>query len=150
MQTVAFLGLGVMGSGMAARLIDAGFPVIAWNRSAARAAPLQRKGAKVAASASEAAAGADVIITMVADDAASRDVWLGRQGAMASARPGAIAIECSTVSPGWVVACAREAAARGGVLIEAPVLGSSTRARDGQVVFLTCGDAAVLERARPI
>jgi 3-hydroxyisobutyrate dehydrogenase len=150
MQTVAFLGLGVMGSGMAARLIDAGFPVVAWNRTASRADPLQRKGAKVAASPSEAAADADVIISMVADDAASRGVWLGATGALASARPGAIAIECSTVSPPWVVELAREAAARGCGLLDAPVLGSRPQAAEGQIVFLVGGDAALLERARPV
>ena len=92
MQTVAFLGLGVMGSGMAARLLDAGFPVVVWNRSAARAEPLRSKGAAVAASPSAAAAQADVILAMVADDGASREVWLGANGALASAR--------GTTSPG--------------------------------------------------
>jgi 3-hydroxyisobutyrate dehydrogenase len=150
MNTVAFLGLGVMGSGMAARVIDAGFQVIVWNRSPARAEPLQKKGARVAASPSRAAVGADVIVSMVADDAASREVWLGRDGAMISARPGAIAIECSTVSPAWVVELASEVAARKCVLLDAPVLGSRPQARDGQLVFLAGGDAATLERVRPI
>lgn len=150
MHTIAFLGLGVMGSGMAARLIGAGFHVNAWNRTAARAEPLQRQGATLAASPSAAAAGADVIVAMVADDAASREVWLGRNGAMASAGPGTIAIECSTVSPGWIVELAREAAARQCLLLDAPVLGSRPQARDGQLVFLAGGDAAVLERVRPM
>lgn len=150
MHTIAFLGLGVMGSGMAARLIGAGFHVNAWNRTAARAEPLQRQGATLAASPSAAAVGADVIVAMVADDAASREVWLGRNGAMASAGPGTIAIECSTVSPGWIVELAREAAARQCLLLDAPVLGSRPQARDGQLVFLAGGDAAVLERVRPM
>lgn len=150
MQTVAFLGLGVMGSGMAARLVDAGFPVIVWNRSPSRAEPLQRKGATVAASPSEAAARADVIISMVADDGASRGVWLGPQGALAAARPGTIAIECSTLSPAWVGDLAREVAATGGALLDAPVLGSRPQAAEGQMVLLVGGDAAVLERVRPI
>ena len=88
MQTVAFLGLGVMGRGMASRLIDAEFPVTAWNRSPSRVEPLQRKGATAASSPAEAAAAADVIVSMVADDGASREVWLGAQGALASARAG--------------------------------------------------------------
>jgi 3-hydroxyisobutyrate dehydrogenase len=150
MQTIAFLGLGVMGSGMAARLVDAGFPVIAWNRSAARAEALRRKGAQVAASPSEAAAGADVIIGMVADDAASREVWLGRAGALASVRTGTIAIECSTLSPAWVGELSREAASRGCAMLDAPVLGSRPHAADGQLLFLVGGDASVLERVRPI
>jgi 3-hydroxyisobutyrate dehydrogenase len=135
---------------MAARLVDAGFPVIAWNRSAARAEPLQRKGAAVAASPAAAAANADVIISMVADDRASREVWLGANGALASARPGTIAIESSTVTPGWIRELAREAAARGVTLLDAPVLGSRPQAADGQMVFLAGGDASALERVRPI
>jgi 3-hydroxyisobutyrate dehydrogenase len=150
MQTVAFLGLGVMGSGMAARLVEAGFAVVAWNRSAARAEPLQRKGATVAASPSEAAARADVIISMVADDAASREVWLGANGALLAARPGTIAIECSTVSPAWVRELADSVAARGGALLDAPVLGSRPQAAQGQMVFLVGGDASTLERVRSI
>ena len=149
-MTIAFLGLGVMGGGMAARLIDAGFEVVAWNRTAARAAPLREKGARLAASPSEAAAGADAIVAMVADDAASRDVWLGRDGAMASARPGAIAVECSTVSPAWIAELGREVTGRACTLLDAPVLGSRPHARDGQLVFLVGGDAAALERVRPI
>jgi 3-hydroxyisobutyrate dehydrogenase len=149
-QTVAFLGLGVMGSGMAARLIDAGFQLSVWNRSPGRAEPLQRRGAAVAASPAQAAARADVIVSMVADDAASREVWLGRDGAMASARPGTIAIECSTVSPVWVGELAREIGARGCGFIDAPVLGSRPHAHDGQLTFLVGGEAAVLDRVRPI
>jgi len=135
---------------MAARLVDAGFPVIVWNRNLSRAEPLQRKGATVAASPSDAAARADVIISMVSDDGASRDVWLGREGALRAARPGTIAIECSTLSPAWVGDLAREVAARGAVLLDAPVLGSRPQAAQGQMVFLVGGEAAVLERVRPI
>ena len=150
MQTVAFLGLGVMGSGMAARLLDAGFPVVVWNRSAARAEPLRSKGAAVAASPSAAAAQADVILAMVADDGASREVWLGANGALASAREGTIAIECSTVSPAWVDELAGAAASRRCILVDAPVLGSRPQAKDGQLVFLVGGGADHVERVRPV
>jgi 3-hydroxyisobutyrate dehydrogenase len=149
-QTVAFLGLGVMGSGMAARLIDAGFQVSVWNRSPRRAEPLQRRGAAVAESPAQAAARADTIVSMVADDEASRQVWLGRDGALASARQGTVAIECSTVSPVCVGELARESAARGCGFIDAPVLGSRPHAQDGQLTFLVGGDAAILDRVRPI
>lgn len=148
MERVAFLGLGVMGRGMAARLAGAGFPVVVWNRNPARAQPLVEKGATAARSPSEAAAGADVIVSMVADDVASRAVWLGREGALASARRGAIAIECSTVSPPWIAELARETAARGCALVDAPVLGSRPHAQDGQLLFLAGGEPAVLDRAR--
>ena len=135
---------------MAGRLAGAGFPLVVWNRSPARARPLLEKGATPARTPSEAAAGADVIVCMVADDAASRDAWLGRDGALASARRGTIAIECSTVSPPWIAELAREASARGCALLDAPVLGSRPHAHDGQLLFLVGGDAAVLDRARPV
>jgi 3-hydroxyisobutyrate dehydrogenase len=150
MQIAAFLGLGVMGRGMAARLVGAGVPVVVWNRNPARAEPLQRLGAAVAASPAEAAARADVIISIVSDDGASRDVWLGPGGALGAVRPGTIAIECSTLSPAWVIDLAREVEAKGSVLLDAPVLGSRPQAAEGQMVFLVGGDAAVLERVRPI
>jgi 3-hydroxyisobutyrate dehydrogenase len=139
-----------MGGGMAARLIDAGFGVAAWNRTPARAEPLARKGASIAATPARAAADADVVISIVADDTASREVWLGRDGALSSARLGTIAIECSTVSPPWIAELAREARTRGCDLIDAPVLGSRPHAHDGQLTFLVGGDAEVLDRVRPI
>src|SRR5262245_60118506 len=102
MQRVAFLGLGVMGSGMAGRLVGSGFQVSVWNRNPARAGDLVRQGAALAASPAEAAADADVVLAMVADDRASRDVWAGAGGALAAMRRGAIAIESSTLTPAWV------------------------------------------------
>jgi 3-hydroxyisobutyrate dehydrogenase len=150
MQSVAFLGLGVMGRGMAARLLGAGFPVAVWNRNPARAEALQRQGAVVAASPAEAAASAGVIISMVSDDDASRNVWLGPGGALDAARPGTIAIECSTLSPAWVGDLAREITAKGSMLLDAPVAGSRPQAAEGQLVFMVGGDAAVLDRVRPV
>src|SRR3712207_1040305 len=99
MQRIAFLGLGVMGAGMTNRLLDAGFPLTVWNRNAARAEPLRARGAAVAATPREAAAAADVVIAMVADDNASREVWTGADGALEGVRGGAVAIESSTLSP---------------------------------------------------
>ena len=80
---VALIGLGLMGSGMARRLLGAGFPLAVYNRKRERAASLASEGAHVAATPREAAARADVVLSMVADDAASRAVWLGEDG-----RPG--------------------------------------------------------------
>jgi 3-hydroxyisobutyrate dehydrogenase len=150
MQKIAFLGLGVMGSGMAARLAAAGFPVTAWNRSAARADALRQRGAVIAGSPRQAAEDGDVIISMVADDTASRRVWTADDGALASVRADAIVIECSTVSPPWILELADLAAARGAAFLDAPVTGSRTHAAAGELVFLVGGDAVVLERARPV
>jgi 3-hydroxyisobutyrate dehydrogenase len=150
MENVAFLGLGVMGGGMAARLVAAGFPLTVWNRTPARAAALRHAGTAVAATPREAAAGADVIVSMVADDRASRAVWTGADGALASARRGAIAIECSTLSPGWILELSALAAARSVSFLDAPVTGSKPHAANGELLFLVGGEADVLDRARPV
>ena len=146
---VALIGLGLMGSGMARRLLGAGFPLAVFNRNRERAAPLGAEGAHVAATPREAAARADIVLSMVADDAASRAVWLGENGALAGTAPGAVLVECSTLSVGWIEELAREAAARGSELLDAPVTGSRSHAASGELCFLVGGSAAALETARP-
>jgi 3-hydroxyisobutyrate dehydrogenase len=147
---VALIGLGLMGSGMARRLLGAGFPLSVYNRNPERAAPLAAEGAHAAASPREAAARADVVLTMVADDAAARAVWLGEQGALAGAARGAVLVECSTVTVEWIEELARAAAAAGCVLLDAPVTGSRTHAASGELSFLVGGPLAALETARPV
>ena len=98
MTQVAFIGIGRMGHGMAGRYLDGGFTVALWNRSKPKAEDLIARGARWASSPADAADGADAIVTMVADDEASRAVWLGADGAASRAKAGTIAIECSTVS----------------------------------------------------
>src|SRR5258706_15315768 len=97
-NNVAFIGLGHMGHGMAARYLDSGFTVAVWNRSKSKAEDLIARGARWAASPVDAADGADAVVTMVADDAASRAVWLGKDGGAATAKTGSLGIECSTLS----------------------------------------------------
>jgi 3-hydroxyisobutyrate dehydrogenase len=150
MNSIAFLGVGTMGGGMAARLVGAGFTVTVWNRHVWRAQALVARGARVAASPRDAATGADLVIGMVADDAASRAVWLGPDGALAGAPRGAILIESSTLSPAWIVELAHLAAARGCEFLDAPVTGSRTHAASGELLFLVGGSPAALERARPV
>jgi len=150
MTSIAFFGLGTMGGGMAARLAGAGFPVTVWNRSAARTQRLKDLGATVAASPRDAAANADVVISMLADDPASRLAWTGDTGALGAMRPGAVLIECSTISPVWIEELGRLAAERGCPLLDAPVTGSRPQAEKGELRFLVGGDAAVLEQVRPI
>jgi 3-hydroxyisobutyrate dehydrogenase len=150
MKNIGFLGLGVMGTGMVPRLLDAGFAVTVWNRKAARAEPLRAKGATLAASPREAAAGADVVIAMVADDAASRAVWTGEDGAVEGLREDAVAIDCSTLSPAWVIELAGIVAARGGSFLDAPVTGSKPQAAGGELLFLVGGDPAALDSVREV
>jgi 3-hydroxyisobutyrate dehydrogenase len=149
MQRIALLGLGTMGSRMAANWINRGFSVSVWNRTRAKAEPLAAMGAAIAASPGAATENADIVWAMVADDDASRDVWLGGEGALAGIRPGAIAIESSTLSPAWVRELAGLAAASGVDFLDAPVGGSKAVAAEGKLAVFVGGEAAVLERARP-
>lgn len=150
MTSVAFLGLGVMGGGMASRLLSAGFAVSVWNRSADRAEALRELGATVGRSPREAAAGADVVITMVADDAAARTVWLEAEGAIGGARQGAVLIDSSTVSPKWIAELGTAGTACGCEVLDAPVTGSRTQAASGELLFLVGGETATLDRVRPV
>jgi 3-hydroxyisobutyrate dehydrogenase len=149
MTKVAFIGLGRMGHGMAGRYLDAGFEVAVFNRSKAKAEDLIARGARWAASPAAAADGADAVVTMVADDEASRTVWLGKEGAAATAKAGTLAIECSTVSYQHALDLSRELRARGLVYIDSPVTGLPDAAAAGKLTLLVGAGPADLERARP-
>ena len=144
------MGLGIMGSGMARRLLGAGFPITVYNRTREKVAPFASEGATVSGSPREAAAEAEVIITMLADDLAARGVWLGDHGALAGAAKGALLIESSTVTPGWVMELSGLAAKRGCEFLDAPVTGSKKHAAGGELNFLVGGTPDALERARPL
>jgi 3-hydroxyisobutyrate dehydrogenase len=148
-ETVALLGLGIMGGGIGQNLLRAGFPLRVYNRTAAKAEPLAALGAAVAASPREAAQGAQIIISMVGDDLASRAVWLGEQGALAGAGPDATLVECSTLSLDWARELAGLAAARGLAFLDAPVTGSKDAAAAGELRLMVGGEPEVLERVRP-
>jgi len=149
MTKVAFIGLGRMGHGMAGRYLDTGFSVAVWNRSKAKAEDLIARGARWAASPSDAADGADAVVTMVADDAASRAVWLGNDGAAAKMKSGALAIECSTVSYQHALDLSRELRGRGFVYVDCPVTGLPDAAAAGKLTLLVGAAPADLEKARP-
>lgn len=149
MAKVGFIGLGRMGHGMAGRYLDAGFTVAVFNRSKAKAEDLIARGARWASSPAEAADGADAVVTMVADDEASRAVWLGKDGAATTMKPGVLAIECSTVSHQHALDMAHELRGRGLVYIDCPVTGLPQAAASGKLTLLVGADAADLERARP-
>jgi len=138
-----------MGSGMAANLLKAGFRLTVYNRTEAKAQPLVAAGARYAATPAEAAQGATIAIGMLADDAASREVWTGKDGALNSIAKGAIAIESSTASPAWITELAALASAHGAEFLDAPVTGSRTQAAEGQLTFLVGGSASALETATP-
>jgi 3-hydroxyisobutyrate dehydrogenase len=149
MTRVAFIGLGRMGHGMAARYLDAGFTVAVWNRSKAKAEDLIARGARWSTSPEDAAIDADAVVTMVADDEASRQVWLTRDGAAATMKAGTLAIECSTVSYRHALDLARELRERGLIYIDSPVTGLPDAAASGKLTMLVGADPADLEKARP-
>ena len=149
MARVAFIGLGRMGHGMAGRYLDAGFTVAVWNRSKAKAEDLIARGARWATSPEDAAIDADAVVTMVADDEASREVWLTRDGAAATMKAGTLAIECSTVSYQHALDMARELRGRGLIYIDSPVTGLPDAAAAGKLTLLVGAEPADLEKARP-
>jgi len=149
-QSVALMGLGTMGSGMAANLLKAGFPLTIYNRTIGKTAPFAEMGARIASTPSEAAGGANVIISMLSDDTASREAWMGRNGALFAASDSATLIESSTVSPAWIGELAKHAADRRLEVLDAPVTGSRLQAEQGQLTFLVGGAEQVLAKAAPV
>lgn len=145
--TVAFLGLGRMGAPMAARLAAAGHELRVWNRT-----PRPERtpaGATAAATPAEAVAGAQVVVTMVADAAALDAVLDGPDGLLEHAAPGTVLVDMSTIGPAAARAVAARAAEHGLAFLDAPVSGSVPAATDGTLVAMVGGEAAALEQARP-
>jgi 3-hydroxyisobutyrate dehydrogenase len=149
-KKVAILGLGTMGAGMAANLLKAGFSLNVYNRTPAKAKTLVDSGAHLASTAAQAAEGASVVISMLSDDSASREVWLGGGGALEAVGENAILVESSTVSPSWVAELAELAARCGANFLDAPVTGSRMQAEAGQLSFLVGGNDATVEAATPV
>ncbi|HEY6453993.1 MAG TPA: NAD(P)-dependent oxidoreductase [Steroidobacteraceae bacterium] len=151
MCTVAVLGLGKMGSAMAARLLASGHSLHLYNRTSARAASLVRKGAQLFATPAQACTGVDAIICMVADDPASQAIWSGAQGVLAGTpKPNAFAVECSTLSHAWVLELATKARAGGLRYIDAPVTGLPDQAAAGELTLLVGAATADLAAAREV
>jgi len=149
--TAAVLGTGRMGSAMAERLAGQGVAVVVFNRTPDRALALaERIGATTAATPAEAASRSDVVISMVADDAAVRDLFDGPDGVAAGIRAGSIAVDMSTVLPGTIRSIAPAVRARGAGILDAPVSGSVSSTLAGELAIMAGGEAGDLERARPI
>jgi 3-hydroxyisobutyrate dehydrogenase-like beta-hydroxyacid dehydrogenase len=148
--TVGLIGLGLMGKPMGRNLLNAGFPLVVWNRTAARAEDLVGEGAKLAANPRETAAAADVLITIVSDPPALEEVLWGQQGAMEGLRRGSIYMDSSTISPELARRVAATCGERGVDFLDAPVTGGDWGAKKGELVFMIGGKAEVLERAKPV
>ncbi|MHB9118123.1 MAG: NAD(P)-dependent oxidoreductase [Burkholderiales bacterium] len=151
MKNIAVLGLGAMGSRLAGNLLDAGYRVNVYNRTARHSLALEAKGAIPAASPREACMQADIVIGMVTDDEASRQLWThAESGAIHGLRKGAVAVESSTLSPAWVRELSGAIGQRGAHFLDAPVLGSRPQAEAHQLVYLVGGEATALAEAREV
>jgi 2-hydroxy-3-oxopropionate reductase len=149
-ETVGFIGLGIMGRPMAANLLAAGFELAVWNRSPEPQHALVAQGAQGAESPAALARASDIVITMLSDDEALRAVLNGPDGVIANARPGALVIDMSTVSPALSQELATRAAARDVHMLDAPVSGGDVGARDGTLSIMVGGEADDVERSRPL
>ena len=147
---VAILGLGIMGAGMANRLLSANFPLTVYNRNREKSVPFADAGAFIAASPREAASRSEIILSMVGDDAASRNTWFGENGALAGASPNSVLIESSTLSGEWIQELAAKAGERGCRFLDAPVTGTKPHAASGELLVLVGGSADALDAARPV
>jgi 2-hydroxy-3-oxopropionate reductase len=148
--TVGLIGLGLMGKPMGRNLLKAGFPLIVWNRTAARVVDLVREGAKLAENPRETASQSDVLVTIVSDPPAVEQVLFGENGAFDGLRRGSLYIDSSTVSPELARRVGRDCAARDIDYLDAPVTGGTWGAEKGELVFMVGGKEKVLERAKPI
>lgn len=150
MTTVAFLGLGIMGAPMAANLIDAGFDVVAYNRTRTKTDALAEKGARAADSIEDAVVNADVIVTMLPDSPDVEAVVLGDGGVLVHAPSGALLIDASTIRPDVSRAIAEAARARGLRPLDAPVSGGEQGAKDATLSIMVGGEAEDVEAARDV
>ena len=148
LETVAVVGLGRMGQQMAARLAENGFSLRVWNRTRGRAEGLP--GAAICASPEEAATGASIVISSLADDTAVREVVLGAHGLLAGLAPDAVHLGTSTISVRLARELAAAHAAAGRLFAATPVLGRPDAAARGELWILTGGDAAAMARAQPV
>lgn len=149
-ERVGFIGLGIMGTGMARNLLKAGFPLQVWNRTAKRAEALVAEGATAAESPAALAAASDIIITCVSDTPDVEAVILGDDGVIAGVRSGALVIDMSTISPQATLAIGERLAERGVHMLDAPISGGSEGAARGTLSIMIGGDAEDVARAQSV
>jgi 3-hydroxyisobutyrate dehydrogenase-like beta-hydroxyacid dehydrogenase len=147
---LGYIGMGSMGSRMAARLIASGYDLTVYNRQRERIRPLEQRGARVAATVRDLAANSDIVFSSVADDAAVDAVLAGPAGALSAARPGTIFIDMSTVMPSTSRRLHEEALQKQVSFLDAPVSGSTPQAEQGQLVIFVGGEQPIYDRCRPI
>lgn len=149
-ERVGFIGLGIMGQGMARNLLKAGFNVCVWNRTASKADALVAEGAQVGQSPADVAAQCDIIVTCVSDTPDVEAVILGENGVIHGAKAGSLVIDCSTISPQATKDIAAQLAAKGIHMLDAPVSGGSEGAAKGTLTIMVGGAAEDVQRAMPV
>jgi 3-hydroxyisobutyrate dehydrogenase len=149
-ERVGFIGLGIMGRGMARNILKAGFPLRVWNRTASRMDELAAEGAGPASSPGDLAFHSDIIITCVSDTPDVEQVLLGEGGVIHGARPGSLVIDMSTISPQATQRIAAQLAERHIHMLDAPVSGGSEGAARGTLSIMVGGDVTQFERALPV
>lgn len=149
-ETVGFIGLGIMGSGMARNLLKAGFDLYVWNRTASRMAPLVSAGARGASDASAVATKADIIVVCVSETQDVEEVLFGESGVIKGARPGALVIDTSTISPEATITMEARLRVAGLRMLDAPISGGSEGAANGTLSIMVGGDAADVDRAMDV
>ncbi|HET9755846.1 MAG TPA: NAD(P)-dependent oxidoreductase [Candidatus Limnocylindrales bacterium] len=150
MDRVGFIGLGTMGSAMAANIVRAGFPLRAWNRTPGRAPELADLGASLAETAAAVAADSDIVVICVSDTPDVESVLFGPDGVAAGAREGTLVIDCSTIAPSGSWKFAERLHGLGLAMVDAPVSGGSEGARNATLTIFVGGHERDVERARPV
>jgi 3-hydroxyisobutyrate dehydrogenase len=148
-ETIGFIGLGIMGRGMAHNLLKAGFDLTVWNRTASKADELATAGAQVAASPADLAARCGIILVCISDTPDVQQVILGQSGVLEGLKPGALVIDHSTISPQVTRQLAAKLAEKGAYMLDAPVSGGSEGASSGTLSIMVGGPADQFERALP-
>ncbi|HEX9921987.1 MAG TPA: NAD(P)-dependent oxidoreductase [Anaerolineae bacterium] len=149
-ENVGFIGLGIMGHGMAHNLLKAGFPLTVWNRTASKVDPLVKAGAQAGKDPADIAARSDVIVICVSDTPDVEAVILGEGGVLAGARAGSLVVDCSTISPTVTQKLAKTLAEKQVAMLDAPISGGSEGAAQGTLSIMVGGDAKDFERALPV
>jgi 3-hydroxyisobutyrate dehydrogenase len=149
-EHIGFIGLGIMGQGMARNLLKAGFPLRVWNRTASRMQPLVDEGAKAGASPADVAAHSDIIVTCVSDTPDVEAVILGEEGVIFGAKPGSLVVDCSTISPQVTKQIAATLGEKDIHMLDAPISGGSEGAARGTLSIMVGGEADQFERAMPV
>jgi 3-hydroxyisobutyrate dehydrogenase len=149
-ERVGFIGLGIMGQGMANNLLKAGFQVRVWNRTASRMDALVEAGAQAGSSPADVAANSDIIVTCVSDTPDVEHVILGEDGVIRGAKAGSLVIDCSTISPQVTREIAAKLAEKQVSMLDAPISGGSEGAAKGTLSIMVGGDEAQFQRATPV